>query len=108
MWKFNAGYFAANESEKISNGDIVTDGITAIAAGSFDVGAGANVNTSTGTYRYYAFYDDGNGDFEIGSYTGDGGAATRDITGLGFDEPECVIVSEDATVEKWWHSISHG
>ena len=82
---------SAPNSERM-NSLTITTGITAVAAGQFSVGAHNVANANGVIYNFIAIYDDGNGDFDVGTYVGDGSDDVQ-ISGLGF-EPECVWVTE--------------
>lgn len=67
------------------------DAITSLDANGFSVGANAKVNQDTIVYYWLAIRDDGEGDFVVGSYTGNG-VDDRDIVISGMTDPQCVWV----------------
>jgi len=95
-----------SNSQRIIHAATSTTAITALNAGSFDVGADLDANQSGSTFGYIAIYDDGAGDFTVGSYTGDGTASQSKATGLA--NLECVWVFENAATTAYWHSLSMG
>jgi hypothetical protein len=66
-----------------------TTGITSLDANGFSVGSDDEVNNNAVTYHYVAFNEDVD-EIDTSSYTGNG-AASRNITGVGF-QPDYVIV----------------
>lgn len=71
--------------------------IQAFKADGFEVGDDNEVNNNGTTYHYIAFRDNGDGDFAVGSYTGDD-AATKAISGLGFQPNLVWIKGDDGTL----------
>lgn len=71
-----------NESIE-SSGGVVTNEVKSLDADGFTIGTGAASNGDGVTYIYLAISDNSDGDFKVGSYTGDG-AASLAITGVGF------------------------
>lgn len=84
-----------NESKPISNLAVVTDGVRSLDADGFTVGNNARVNANTVVYDYVAVRNDGNSDFAVGTYTGNGGNPSP-ARSTGF-LPTCVIVMSATT-----------
>ncbi len=93
-------------SQRLGHATTHANGITALNAGSFDIEGNQDVNESTNTYQYQVWYDDGNGDFEIGTYTGNA-SATQDIA-TGLSDLECVWVFPNASANDAYHCLAHG
>ena len=79
----------AGESVASETTPVLTDGVTALDATSFDVGVNVLANGSGVTYDWVAI-EALAGEVFTGSYTGDGND-NRNITGVGF-QPDIVIV----------------
>jgi hypothetical protein len=71
-----------------------TTGVSQHASG-FTVAGNAAINTNATTYYWLAIRDDGTADFQVGSYTGNGGDS-RNLTPLDFD-PNLVIIASATT-----------
>ena len=93
-------------SQRIDHASVFTTAITALSAGSFDLGTSTDVNNSGSPYTYLAIYDDGNDDFAVGTYTGDGNATQTISTGL--SDLEQVWVFQDTSATNFWHCLSMG
>lgn len=93
-------------SQRLGHATTHSNGIVALNAGSFDIEGNTDVNESTSPYQYQAWYDDGNGDFEIGTYTGNA-SATQDIV-TGLSDLECVWVFTNASANDVFHCLAHG
>lgn len=81
---------AGRSTPLYTTAELVDAGIKSLDADGFTLGTDARGNSSGVTYYYVAIKDDGNGDFKVGSYVGDG-VQGRDISGVGF-QPDGVIV----------------
>ena len=102
MWRSSAmagdvsaylGYNAAN----------VTNRIESLDGDGFSVGDSAEVNANGGTYHWWAFRDNGNDDFKVGAYVGNG-VDDRAITGLGFAPGFVYVKGDRASAYGWWKS----
>jgi len=94
------------DSQRTGHSNTSATGITALADGEFSVGADADANSDTIVYHYIAIYDDGNGDFAIGTATGD--VSTTQVVDSGLSALEMVWVFEDAAANDRWHCLSMG
>lgn len=74
--------------------------IESLDADGFTIGTDARVNANTTVYYYLAIRDNGDADFDVGSYTGNV-ADNRSITGIGF-QPTAVWVMADAAQYAVW------
>ena len=80
---------SGDATKPLSGGTALTAGqIQSLDSDGFTIGTNASVNTSGTTYQWAAF--ESGRELKVGSYTGNG-AATRSITGFGF-QPELVAV----------------
>lgn len=95
-----------SNSQRIGHTATSTTAITALGSGSIDLGTSTDVNATGNAITGFAVRDDGNDDFKVGSYTGDGGATKSIATGL--SDLENVWVFEDASTAAYWHSKSMG
>lgn len=87
-------------SKKMPTITTSTNGIASLGAGVFSIGTDSTINTSSETYEYFLFADDGHGDFAVGTYTGDGNA-TQNVS-ISFN-PECVFVFDLTVAEgEFW------
>ncbi|MEA3493804.1 MAG: hypothetical protein U9R38_05405 [Candidatus Margulisiibacteriota bacterium] len=91
----STAYFTQN-SDNFDNG-------VEVASGGFSVGSNGNVNNAGTVYCWTAFGNSGSADFKIGTYTGNGQAAERYVTGLGF-QPDCVVIKREGTSRAVWHT----
>ncbi len=82
----------------------VSDRIESLDGDGFTVGTANEVNADGSTYHWWAFRDDGQGDFAVGSYIGNS-TDDRSITGVGF-QPDVVVVKGDRTAAAWWRPSS--
>lgn len=69
----------------------IANAITSLDAGGFSVGASARVNSNTVNYYWLAMRNEGEGDFVVGSYTGNG-VDNRNIVISGMTNPQYVWV----------------
>lgn len=81
-----------------------TGAIKTIDSDGFTLGTDAHVNANTVTFYYMAWKDDGNGDFKVGSYVGDG--TTRNISTT--FQPAIVLVKHNGTDQARWRPASLG
>jgi hypothetical protein len=75
------------------------DAIQAFGADGFQVGTNANVNANGVEYYYAAFRDNGAGDFEVGSYTGDGNDDRSINIGM---QPTILWIKRDGATRGVW------
>lgn len=95
-----------SNSQRIGHTAGSTTAITALGSGSISIGTSTDVNEIDNAITGFAVRDDGNDDFKVGSYVGDGGATKSIATGL--SDLENVWVFEDASTAAYWHSKSMG
>jgi hypothetical protein len=81
----------------------VSDRIQALGTGAFTIGTDVEVNASGVTYYWMAFEDDGDGDFEIGSYSGDGND-NRNIALTMAGTPAMAWVMGDYVAGAFWRT----
>ena len=93
----DTGQYSSLRTSAMSAGDAIaivggtyTDGIQSLDADGFTIGTHARVNTSAATYHWLAVRDNGQSDFHVGTYTGNG-SDDRAITGVGF-QPRLVFI----------------
>jgi len=82
---------AANESQELTDNSTSSTAITSLGSNEFTVNAAMNDNGVT--YYYIAIRDNGEGDFAVGAYTGNG---TGQSINVGF-EAIAAITSGDAS-----------
>ncbi|HYU61289.1 MAG TPA: DNRLRE domain-containing protein [Solirubrobacterales bacterium] len=85
-------------SFRLDSGTGVTDGITALNADGFSVGANAQVNTN-GTVYHYILWNEAANQVKVNSWTGDG-SASRSITGVGFAPYYTVVRANDTVTSR--------
>jgi YD repeat-containing protein len=86
---------AGDATKQLAAGNgLQTNRIQSLNADGFTVGNNGEVNSSGTTYYWMAYKDTGEGDFKVGSYTGNG-LDNRSITGVGF-QPDYLIVMSAA------------
>jgi len=73
-----------------NNTPAFANGIQALEADGFQIGSDNQVNQTGLTYYWVAFKKGNIGDFNVGTYTGNG-VDSRNITGLGF-QPDAVLI----------------
>ena len=88
-----------------STGDAANK-IQTLDSDGFTVGTDADVNTNSTVYYWMAFRDNGDGDFETGTYTGNN-TDNRDITGLGLD-PDFVAIKGDSNTNGVYNTKTIG
>lgn len=76
-------------------GSLFSDAIRVLIANGFQVGTHVTVNANGVTYYWAAFYDNGAGDFNVGSYTGDG-TDGRNLDIVGFQPTILWIKAREA------------
>ncbi len=104
VWTADA--LPSNKTLYFSNAAVgFTGGITGFLPDGFTVGADTTVNTNGKTYFYMAFRDNGAGNIDVGSYTGNGSDG-RSITSPGF-QPDFVHVKGD-TAQSGCYRYSDG
>ncbi len=91
-----AGDFAVEVGQSTAS---TTNMIQTLDADGFTIGNDEHANENGVVYKWIAIKDDGNGDFAVGTYEGDGIDDTE-ITGLGFD-PVCVWVLRSGGSSAW-------
>lgn len=104
---FKTSSMAGDTAINFAGGGTTANYIQALEADGFQVGTDALVNTNGTIYAYMAIKADAT-NFAVGSFTGDG-AATKSITGLGFQPSGVSIRHNDNNYrEPVWKSSSMG
>jgi len=85
---------STNESKQFGNDESLNaNTIQVLESDGFQLGTDSDVNSDGKTYFFNAYRDNGDGDFAVGTYTGNG-VDNRDIDGVGF-QPAFIVIGGD-------------
>lgn len=88
-----SSFSSTNSISLREDSGVFATGIKSLDSDGFTLGTDGRVNNNTEVYNYIAMTDNGDGDFKVGSYTGNS-TDPHGITGVGF-QPIAIFVKGD-------------